>query len=361
MTLDECVQGPLTQLDEPHPQFGFSVALWENVMVVGTFYGGNAWVYVNNGASWDGPQELPTPNGVIDVAISENFIVVADIWNQAMKGVVEVFKKRTKKGWTHTQSLEHGQGNDQFGVSVDISDEFIVVGSPYEHTSAIDAAGSVLVFELATVGATVGMWEYQTKLLHPVGQSGAYFGNAVAIWMNTIVVGAYRYDMTTDGDQGSAVVFIPDGLGSWSVDQVLSDPNGVDAGQFGMSVAIWESTIIVGVGPYHSGAAFIYEKNLSGDWYQKQKLVDPSGQAHNNFGSSVAIYDNKVLVGAHGLIGSAHVFVEVGGDFEYNSRLSDPNGSSGNYYGYSVDLWGDTVAVGASQVESVFVGQCVVA
>ena len=53
---------------------------------------------------------------LLSLIISENFIVVAYVWDQINKGLVKVFEKGLTS-WKHAQSLEdpNGQTNDAFG------------------------------------------------------------------------------------------------------------------------------------------------------------------------------------------------------------------------------------------------------
>ena len=73
---------------------------------------------------------------------------------------------------------------------------------------------------------------------------------------------------------------------------------------FGHSVAIYNNYAIVGAwghdanGELSAGAAYIFERQSNGSWTQKQKLIASDKQEGDNFGKSVAIYNNYAIVGA---------------------------------------------------------------
>ena len=51
-------------------------------------------------------------------------------------------------------------------------------------------------------------------------------------------------------------------------------------------------------GELRAGAAHIFERQSNGSWTQKQKLIASDKQEGDNFGKSVAIYNNYAIVGA---------------------------------------------------------------
>ena len=95
---------------------------------------------------------------------------------------------------------------DQFGNSVAISGETVVVGAPLDDGAAGPNQGSAYVFVRSG-----GVWSQQQKLLASDAAASDKFGNSVAISGETIVVGA-RFDAGAAGNaQGSAYVFVRSG------------------------------------------------------------------------------------------------------------------------------------------------------
>jgi len=107
-----------------------------------------------------------------------------------------------------------------------------------------------------------------------------------------------------------------------------------------------------------SGAAYVYLRNpQTGLWEEETKLVMASAAAGDNFGSSVAIDGDVIVVGAplddinvgSNLHGSAHVFTRGPGGWDSGVELL-PQDTDTAYqnYGISVDINNDTIVVGVA-------------
>ena len=93
--------------------------------------------------------------------------------------------------------------DDQFGLSVAISGETVVVGAPFDDGAAGNGQGAAYVFVRNGV-----VWSQQQKLEPSDASVLDQFGNSVAISEDTIVVGAPFDNGTAVDDQGSAYVFV---------------------------------------------------------------------------------------------------------------------------------------------------------
>ena len=91
---------------------------------------------------------------------------------------------------------------------------------------------------------------------------------------------------------------------------------------------------------------------------QAAKLTASDGAAYDNFGISVAVDGDTVVVGAPGDdgagadSGSVYVFVKPTGGWATSTetaKLTASDGAALDYFGYSVAVDGDTVLVGAYQ------------
>lgn len=86
------------------------------------------------------------------------------------------------------------------------------------------------------------------------------------------------------------------------VDKAIAN-DGQGGDQFGVSVAIDGDTVVVGAnsaavgGNNLQGAAYVFIRSGSG-WTQQAKLTADDGQAQDRFGVSVAISGDTILVGA---------------------------------------------------------------
>ena len=279
-----------------------------------------------------------------------------------------------------------GAANDEFGVSVAIEGDTVVVGA-YQHDITDDQditsgdAGAAYVF---TWDSITRVWEQTAKLTASVPAPGDKFGYSVAVDGDTVVVGAYQHDITDDqditsGDAGAAYVFTEvDGVWSEPVELTASVPAPGD--YFGYSVAVDGDVVVVGASTgdrtdtggntiTDSGAAYVFTK-VSGVWSQAAKLTASDGAANDEFGVSVAIEGDTVVVGAHkhdansnSAAGASYIFTKSATGWANDpginyrtetARLTAPDGAANDEFGISVAVHGDeenrdTVVVGAHQ------------
>ncbi|EJK60511.1 hypothetical protein THAOC_19115, partial [Thalassiosira oceanica] len=172
-----------------------------------------------------------------------------------------------------------------------------------------------------------------------------------AIYENAIVVGA-PWDYNNGDESGSAYVFVRSGE-KWTHQAKLLAPDGAAGDNFGKSVAIYEDTMVVGAyrddgNGDESGSAHVFARSEE-EWRYQAKLLAPDGSAYEYFGYSVAIYEDTIVVGApwdyvNGYDrGSAHVLVHSGGEWSHQAKLLAPNGA----FGWNIAIYGDTIVAGA--------------
>lgn len=289
--------------------------------------------------------------------------------------------------------------SDYFGNAIAISDDIMVVSTPYQDfdetgANEVPDAGAAYVFYRNEGGSN--NWGLKRKLV--AGgingrQTGGYFGTSVAISGNTIVVGATsdRYDANGSNLMyyaGAAYIFQKDegGADNWGLVKKIT-PTGKNArnyeNYFGWSVCIENDIIVVGAtqndfdadgmdSVYRAGAAYIFYKDEGGinNWGQKKKLVGTGINARSFedfFGSSLAISNNIIVVGAYGhsydeagtnkkrAPGAAFVFYrnEGGADnWGLKKKLAGTGINGRNDYdgfGWSADIAEDIIVIGAAR------------
>ena len=136
----------------------------------------------------------------------------------------------------------------QYGHSVALDGETVVVGARFdEHLGT--SMGAVYVYPVPSGDWSRGPeWGDSVKLVPPDGTDGDQFGSSIAIDGDTIVVGAPRNDRDGE-DAGAAYVFTtPDGKWRSTPMNVirLEVPSAAEDHLLGTSVAIDGSTIVVG-------------------------------------------------------------------------------------------------------------------
>lgn len=193
----------------------------------------------------------------------------------------------------------------------------------------------------------------QTERLTAIdGASGDHFGSSIAVSGNTAIVGA----PADDGGRGAAYVYVRTPTG-WTQQAKLIASDGAALDNFGVSVAIFGSTAVVGanvddVAGADQGSAYVFVRS-GVVWSEQSKLTASDGVAGDEFGRSVAVYGETAVVGAFGDDlagpdqGSAYVFTRAGVTWSEQSKLTASDGAAGDKFGESVSVWNDTVVVGA--------------
>ena len=221
--------------------------------------------------------------------------------------------------------------------------------APYRTLGDLPAAAQL------AISSTV---QQEAELTGSDAATADYFGNAVAVSGSTVVVGS-PYG---NNSYGLAYVFVEPASGWTNMTQVarLTASSRATWSNFGLSVAIDGNTIVVGADSApgnnsHSGAAFIFTEPASGwtDMTQTATLTASDGQNYDGFGVSVAMSGNTVVVGADGAgmsTGAAYVYTKPATGWtsmSQTAKLTASDGTTYNRLGISVAISGNTIVVGA--------------
>src|SRR5437588_521914 len=194
----------------------------------------------------------------------------------------------------------------------------------------------------------------EQKVTASDGTANSYFGSAAALNGSTALIGA-------DGDnsfQGAAYLFTKSN-GSWSEGQKLTASDGLPGDEFGYRVVLADNTLLVGAftatvgGVASQGAAYVFNAS-NGTWSESQKLTASDGGLFDNFGASVALDGSTLVVGANGATvggnpaqGAVYVFTESNGSWSERQRLTASDGTAVANFGNAVALDGSTALIGA--------------
>jgi uncharacterized protein (DUF2345 family) len=351
-------------------QFGIAVAVDGNTAVVGAFKGegiGAAYVFVKPPSGWANmtqTAELTASDAQIfdcfgcSVAISGNTVVVgssgAEIGGNKGQGAAYIFVE-PPTGWTdmtETAKLTASDGvsDAQFGASVAISGNTLVVGAPANYLMQ----GNAYVFVEPNGG-----WTDTTQTAELVPSDGFAldnFGTSVSISGDTVVVGAPA-DANGGSKPGRAYVFA-EPMGGWTdMTQTaeITPSDGQVGYVFGVSVSISGATIVVGSpGRPDGGGAYVFVEPKGGWANMKQTAGLQSGTSTSCMGDSTSIDGSVIIAGAtcsSGFKGAAFVFLKPAGGWRNSSnprlRLSIPFTYGQDDFGSSVAISGTTALVGA--------------
>lgn len=421
--------------------FGWDVAVSGDTMVVGApqedsgtrggdsapdegaTNSGAAYVFIRTGATWTQQAYLKAGNcGSGDlfgraVAIAGDTIVIgAHLEDSSSSGLISspnesaidsgaayVFT-RSGTNWTqqgYLKAANIGDG-DQFGHSVSVSGDTIVVGALNEDGSGTGAgstpnegasnSGAAYVFKRS--GST---WSQQAYLKAGNSGAGDWFGISVSVSGDTVVAGAYDEDSSSSGvnsipnenaaGSGAAYVFTRSGA-IWSQQAYLKASNGGGGDRFGVSVAVDGNTLVVGASSEDSsvagvngtpddlveaaGAAYVFVRNGEA-WSQQAYLKSSHPGRPDMFGGSVSVSGDTVAIGARGEAsnttginglhndwagssGAAYVFKRSGVAWSQEAFIKSGNSATSDVFGQSVSVSGDTVVSGAHFEDSSTIG-----
>ena len=274
----------------------------------------------------------------------------------------------------------NAEAGDQFGFSIAIDGDTLVVGATHEDGDAnstaaspnddASSAGAVYVFTRAG-----GVWSQQGYLKAGNAEMGDEFGYSIAIDGDTLAVGTLGEDGDASStaaspnnnatDAGAVYVFTRSS-GVWSQQAYLKASNAAGADGFGRSIDLDADTLVVGAFGEDglTGAAYVFIHS-GGTWSQQAYLKAGNAGGVDAFGYSIAIDGDTLAVGAISEDGDAgstaaspnnnainagavYVFTRSGGVWSQQAYLKAGNAEAGDRFGGSIDLDGDTLVVGAT-------------
>ena len=291
----------------------------------------------------------PASRGVA-VAISGDTALLGAPNDGGNTGSASVFA-RQGACWSELQTLSSSDGNpyDYFGAAVGIDGDTIVVGALNDTHSGVLWAGSAYVF--ARSGSS---WVQQAKLIANDPAENAEFGYGAAVSGDTILVGASLHSLPGAPGSGAVYVFVRAGTIWTQTAKLLPNPP-TPNGWFGSSIALEGSTAVVGA--YGENSAFVFVGSGT-TWTQQAVLPSPEPDTH--FGRSVSVSNETVLVGAeydvhqagipNGLPGegSAFVFVRQQSSWSLQAQLQAFDARPYDNFGHAVGLAGDLAVLGAN-------------
>lgn len=230
-----------------------------------------------------------------------------------------------------------------FGNALAASGDYLVVGAARDGQTDTELGhGAVYIYHQAG-----GVWGYQTKLLPTDTWSAQWFGNAVAIDSDHVIVGAEN-DNELKPNGGAAYVFRRNGA-SWTQQAKLLPADTSYGTYFGDAVAIHgDYAAVRAVGNSSRGVVYIYQR--SGDtWAHHATLRAQTATDLGAFGFSLAMTQDTLYVGS--LEETVFVYGRSGDDWTELARLTAADRREGDFFGMAVAATSDTVVVGAPKRE----------
>ncbi len=288
-------------------------------------------------------------------AMSGDLAVVGAPGNNSGAGAAYIFERNQggKDSWGQVTKItaSDGAGGDGFGTSVAVSGHTVVVGAPDD-----DGMGSAYVFERNSGGSDT--WGQVSKITASDGATGDEFGASVAVSGDTVVVGAPSDESNTGA--AYIFERNENGQDSWGQITKITASDGAGGDNFGTSVAISIDSVVAGSpgdddGGESSGSMYVFARNQGGadSWGQVRKMVADDDAAGDALGTSVVIKGDVAAAGAPGsnsATGSAYVFYRNQGGVDnwgQVRQLLALDGETGDEFGHSLGFNGDWIVVGA--------------
>lgn len=249
---------------------------------------------------------------------------------------------------------------DGFGWSCGLSGDWAAIGCPGDQDVAYKA-GAVRVREWVA-----GAWVERQKIYGSDSWERDHFGYSVDVDGDTLVVGA---PSNANGGyrRGAVYVFVKSG-DTWTETQKLGASDASDSDEFGWSVSLDGDRLLVGAragdkpGAQNSGTAYFFDR-AGGVFTQTQEVWAGDGAAVDYFGHRVDLDGDVAVVGCHGNddfgtgTGSAYIYRNNAGTWSQEKKLRPGTLDSLDYFGYDVAIEGDVVVCGAQGWDGNFSSQ----
>ncbi len=256
---------------EPYERFGTSLASHRDTLAVGADGDGapgRAYVFVWNGSSWVQQARLQPSDS---------------------------------------------RGYDYFGTSIALDADCLVVGARY---GGLDGDGQAYVFRRTGTSWT------EEAILTPSTPGPYGFGESVSVDGDELLVGGFQ-----------AAYFFRRSGGAWTETAKVTSPAPGGGAHFGGAVSLHGDYAVVGDGwegggAPHRGSACVYQR-AGATWDPVLPvLTAPDAIDYDQFGSSVAIHGDRLIIGAPGVnaagvneSGVAYVFVRAGASWGLEQKL----------------------------------------
>jgi hypothetical protein len=333
----------LTADEVTYGDFGNCVAISGDYAIVGEYYN-FATIFYNDGTGWAQQAKLATIGFIESVDINDDYAIIGASKN------AYIFN-RSGASWNQQAKLtaSDGAASDSFGYSVSIRGDYALVGA-FQNDDNGTNSGSAYVFKRSGTN-----WTEQAKLNASDGAAEDNFGRFVSISGDYAIIGAFGDD-DNGSYSGSAYIFTRSG-GIWTQQAKLTASDGMMFDYFGKSVSISGDYVVVGAESgngkvSNSGSAYVFVRS-GNSWSQQAKLIASDGAKDDNFGSSVSISGDYVIIGAKNEdakgtdSGSAYVFKRSGTSWIQQNKLTAADGRSEDHYGASVSVSGDNFIIGS--------------
>ncbi|MEQ9375739.1 MAG: Ig-like domain-containing protein [Imperialibacter sp.] len=270
-------------------------------------------------------------------------------------GLALIFTKPVQ-GWKNSKISEKVTNispdkNGAFGSKIIISGTSLLVSDPMKSTGG--GHGKIYTFGQGfEISEPTSILEFQVE-----NATWDEYGWAVSISGNYAAIGSYKDD---EAAQNAGAVYLYERKESgWKFATKIIPFDGEPLGNFGYSVSIYGNTLVVGSpgkneGKSSAGAAYIYKKSPTG-WSSDNaiKVVEPIAKQGGAFGRSVDIHKGKIIVtalytGDSHSMGTGYIIEKIDGVYSISAELTTMQDPTGaRWFGRLASIYEDEVVIGS--------------
>lgn len=328
--------------------FGFSVAVKDKYGLVGAPYHDNGAtdsgaVYLFDLERNEEIGKLTTieteKGGLLGYAVdlSDRYALISQPYSDTAVedgGAAYLFSLNTQTREAIPLKVEDIQPGDLFGYAVALSDNYALVGAPYQDGRGEDS-GVAYLFDVITKKQ---LYKFQAR----DGAAGDLFGYAVALTDKYAIVAApYKDQIGVD----SGVVYLFDVITGEQIAKIFPRDGGNVGDLFGVGILPLESPqqqVLIGA-PYRdslgidSGTVYLFDLTTQ---ESLEKIIPEDLAAGDVFGQSLAMFDGDVLIGANyqddGAVDSGAAYIFSLSDYQQIAKIRPAEPEAGSRMGYAV-------------------------
>ena len=309
--------------------FGTSVSIDGDTIAVGALHvdfnsaptstarSGVAYVFARTGGAWMQRQQLAASNARpgdkfgIAMDLEADTLAVGAVYGGATNGprggAVYVFG-RDAMGWTERQILTPSVASGQFGSSIQLDGDRMLIGAPGEENST----GATYLFVRRD-----GQWSEQLRLQPDSLEAGSKFGYSVTLLGDRIAAGAPHHpdgDSTAPVPPGEVYVFERE-ADQWQQTALLRAPTAYTSDYFGANVLLSRWGLAIGANgdsshgrgvnadasshdSMYSGAAYLYANTARTVWKPSVYLKPENSRMDCAFGYQIALGPDMLISAA---------------------------------------------------------------
>jgi hypothetical protein len=300
--------------------FGSDIAIFENTAIIGSSGSNKAYIFNKINNKWVQSQVLmpndPTTGDRFGsgVSIKGNWAVVS-AHKKTVSGVVEagkiyLFKYTAALGWTQMQSFSGTEYEENFGTTISMDTDIIIVGSPGKTVNGNSKQGIITTIYFSYETYT---WNSYTTISAPDGVAYDRFGGfgGIDIKRNNLFEGPWSMVVGSSLKNDLGKIYLYKG---YTLINSFSPSDAVIHDRFGCSVRFNENGDKVIVGSYlknGAGKAYIYKLNIGNpiSWSLEGELSPSDGISGMAFGASVGLSGQYAVAGASNFPGGGKAYV----------------------------------------------------